>query len=251
MLTRGFHHELPRHVILKWMLLSVLSGSVNAGGFLAVQRFVTHVTGFATLFGVDLASGRVSEAFGILSVPVFFLLGAMISSYFIDRRYRQKKNPRYALVMGLVSGCLFFAAALGSLQVFGVFGQFVSLRQDYLLMALLCLASGLQNAAITSASGGVVRTSHLTGPTTDLGIGISLVLFPSGDEGVDAPERKKLVLKAGAIFSFVVGSAIGAWLFLRFKYFGFLFPSALALYTMFQTLGVQQFRLSTRMSKIK
>jgi len=246
MLNQGFHHNLPRSVIFKWMLLSVLSGSVNAGGFLAVSRFVTHVTGFATLFGVDIVNGRIGEAFAILSVPVFFLMGAMLSSFFIDRRYQQKKTPRYGVVFGIVSFCLFAVAMLGTTNNFGVFGEALLLHRDYEMLALLCLASGLQNAAITSASGGVVRTTHLTGLTTDLGIGISRVLFPGDDERLNVRERKALFLKAASIFSFVVGSVIGAYLFLHYKYLGFLFPSGIALYTVFQVVGFKNLRKKLR-----
>ena len=220
------------------MTLSVLSGSVNAGGFLAVSRFVTHVTGFATLFGVDLARGNFEDAFAILSVPVFFLLGAMTSSYFIDRRYQQNKSPRYGLVLSIVCFCLVAVAALGNAHNFSTFGATLKMSRDYELLALLCLASGLQNAAISTASGGVFRTTHLTGLTTDLGIGISRVLFPGTDEGVNARERKALKLKALAIASFIVGSVAGAFLFLRFQYLGFLFPALIALYSAFQTTGV-------------
>lgn len=241
MFNRGFHQDLPRAVIFKWMLLSVLSGSVNAGGFLAVNRFVTHVTGFAPLFGVtSVRLGRIS--FAILSVPLFFLLGAVLSSFFIDRRYQQKKAPRYALVFFFVFFCLLAVALLGNAKNFGVFGAELKLSRDYEMLALLCLASGLQNAAITSASGGVVRTTHLTGLTTDLGIGITRVLFPAGDEQVHRGERKALFLKAMSIGSFVLGSAAGAFLFLRFQYLGFLFPAAIAAYMMFQVVGFNNIR---------
>lgn len=58
-------------VVLHWSLLSFNGGCINAGGFLATGRFVSHVTGFATLFGVDMANSQIDAALGILSVPIF------------------------------------------------------------------------------------------------------------------------------------------------------------------------------------
>ena len=85
-----FHHRVEDYektILLKWYVLSFLAGNVNAGGFLAVERFVTHVTGFATLFGIEIANGRLDQALGILSVPLFFLIGSTVSAYLIHHRY--------------------------------------------------------------------------------------------------------------------------------------------------------------------
>ena len=57
------------------------------------------------------------------------------------------------------------SACLGYFHFFGEFGEEVRLKRDYFFLALLCAASGLQNAAITTASGATVRTTHLTGLT--------------------------------------------------------------------------------------
>ena len=64
---------------------------------------------------------------------------------------------------------------------FGEFGEPLRLKRDYLLLALLCTASGLQNAVVSSLSGSIIRTTHLTGTTTDLGIGLIRVLYSTGD----------------------------------------------------------------------
>ena len=235
-----FAHRLDENihtrVYIHWFLLSALSGSVNAGGFLAVGRFVTHVTGFATLFGVDLAKGELVGALGILSVPLFFLMGSMISACFIDVRIHQQQKPRYALVMALVGFCLILAALLGQFHVLGAFGGHNLLSDDYVLMALLCLASGLQNAAITTASSGTVRSSHMTGLTTDLGIGWVRSFQMRHDSDARRHIQRINRLRLGCIGSFVLGSAGGAFLFLRYNYMGFLLPTLLALYICFQNL---------------
>ena len=227
-------HTVSKRSSIDWFLLAFLAGNVNTGGYLACQRFVTHVTGFSTLSGIEFAKGRWDGAIGILSVPLFFLLGVMISAYHIDRRHHRGLRPRYAMVMGLVAICLLAATFAGYFGFFGTFGEVSHLKNDYFLLALLCTASGLQNAAISTASGATIRTTHLTGVTTDLGIGIVRSYFTY--EGETAEHHRQEIranyLRVGTIFSFMVGSAVGATLFVRYQYLGFLLPMSVACYAM-------------------
>lgn len=223
-----------------WYLLSFLSGSVNVGGYMACQRFVTHVTGFATLFGADIAKGEWLLGLSMLTVPLFFLAGAMMSAWLTERRLHQGKKPRYTTAIGLVIACLFLAGLGGYWGWFGKFGEKLSVKSDYVFLALLCTASGLQNAIVTSYSGALVRTTHLTGITTDLGIGLIRVLFPAPDEGKLIRERRLNKLRLGSIGSFVSGSALGALLFAKLGYLGFLLPTGLAVYALFASIYVWQ-----------
>ena len=235
-----FHHKLSDEVeglvFLKWYMLAFLAGSINAGVFLAAGSFVTHVTGFATMFGIGAANGRWDEAIGILTVPFFFLLGTMLSAYLIDYRFHRGKQPHYDWVMFLEFLCLLVVAAGGHFKKFGIFGEALKLKQDYLLLALLCLASGLQNAAITTASGASVRTTPLTGLTTDLGIGIVRALGYDKHPRERNAELQANWVRLGTIIAYIGGSLIGAALFIRLDYLGFLLPACLALYAMFQAI---------------
>lgn len=228
-----FNHRLDQRpsnlVVLHWFMLSFNGGCINAGGFLATGRFVSHVTGFATLFGVDLASDQIEAALGILSVPVFFLLGAFLAGLMINRPVHLGRRPHFDWVMGLSAACLFLAVAGGELLQFGLFGT-TGLRENYLLLALLCLASGLQNGAITSSSGSSVRTTHMTGLTTDLGLGLAkMVTLRPRDEPAQREVRANF-LRMGSILAFVAGSAVGAWIFLKLGYRGFVLPGLIAAY---------------------
>ena len=70
----------PLAVVRKWVTMSFISGSVNAGGLMACDRFVTHVTGFATLAGMETGNRQFKLAAGMLSVPLFFVLGVVVAS---------------------------------------------------------------------------------------------------------------------------------------------------------------------------
>lgn len=223
------NEALEIRVVAEWFMLAAVAGIINVGGFMACQRFVSHVTGFATLAGVDIASGKVLDALGILTVPFFFLIGVMISALNVDRRIARGEPAHYSLVMGLVTLCLVFAGTGGVLGIWGGFGHTLILSRDYLFLALLCLASGLQNAVLTTATGATLRTTHLTGTTTDLGIGL-MRWWSSRDPGVRDHEKKTNLLRIGLITSFVAGSTLGALLFSHIDYLGFVLPASLTLY---------------------
>jgi len=229
-----FKHRIHEKVGFKtwidWFLLAFNAGVVNTGGYLACHRFVTHVTGFATLSGADAASGRFDDAVGILTVPVYFLFGVMVSAYLVDHRIHSGRKPLYALVMATITLLLLVAAIGGYLGFFGGFGADPDLSHDYILLALLCGSSGLQNAALTTSSGSTIRTTHLTGITTDLGIGlIRAANLQDGDHRKHV-EMKANYLRLGMISSFMAGSGVGAALFLQTQYFGFLLPAGIAAY---------------------
>jgi uncharacterized membrane protein YoaK (UPF0700 family) len=188
------------------------------------------VTGFATLFGVDLVNHQQEQAIGILSVPAFFLLGAFLAGFFIDRPIYKNKKPHFDYVMGLSGLCLFLAASGGGMSHFESFGVLTQLRQAYVLLCLLCLACGLQNAAITSSSGRTIRTTHLTGLTTDLGLGFARLLTYKPRDVRYKKEVRANWLRSGSIAAFVLGSAIGSWIFIRTGYQGFIFAGLIAFY---------------------
>jgi uncharacterized membrane protein YoaK (UPF0700 family) len=133
--------------------------------------------------------------------------------------------------MNLVFICLTLAAVLGGLGFFGTFGE-TDLQTEYVLIALLCTASGLQNSAVSVASGHTVRTTHMTGNTTDLGIGIVRVWSLKKHTASYDDEVRAAGLRGGIITAFSLGAAVSGALFMRLHYVGFLFPAAIALYTL-------------------
>jgi uncharacterized membrane protein YoaK (UPF0700 family) len=230
MFNHHFDQTPDTKVVLHWFMLSFNGGFINAGGFLATGKFVSHVTGFATLFGVDMTNSDYQAALGILSVPLFFLIGAFVAGLLIDRPLFQNKKPHFDWVMGISAFSLFLAAGGGELSWFGEFTDVVGLKQSYLLLVLLCLASGLQNGAITSSSGRSVRTTHLTGLTTDLGLGFARLMTFDFKSSSFQKEVRANNLRMGSILAFVIGSAVGAGCFIQLGYKGFIFPMLISMY---------------------
>lgn len=200
------------------------AGVINIGGFMACHRFVSHVTGFAAFFGHELALGNPGAAFGMLIVPLFFLIGVMVSGQLVEVRLKQNKKPKYYITFGTIFGLALMVAIGGILGYFGDFGEPLNDMGNYSLLMLLCLTCGIQNGTITTVSRSVIRTTHLTGITTDLGLGV-VRLFNQDKITVDASNEKKATLmRLGIIFFFGLGSVVGGYAFNHFGHAGFIIP---------------------------
>lgn len=202
------------------------AGLLNIGGFMACHRFVSHVTGFATFFGYELNQPDSSHAVGMLVVPLFFLLGAMVSGFLVDIRLKMHKRPKYYLSFGFIFILLLFVYIGGVTGQFGTFGEPLHETSDYLLLIMLCFICGIQNGSITSVSKSVIRTTHLTGITTDLGIGLARLLSAKKLDEPMENEKKATMMRLGIIFFFGLGSVFGGLVFSRLAYTGFLIPVA-------------------------
>ncbi|MDF2697936.1 MAG: hypothetical protein K0S65_6319, partial [Labilithrix sp.] len=197
----------PAHVP-SWLMLAFASGCVNAIAFMACQRFVTHVTGTATEVGVQFA--RLGVLIDFTIVLACFVVGAMVSAMMINGRAHQNKHPHYTLPLIIVSVATAAVAFAGHAGWLGAFGGPVDEPGDFVFLSVLSFASGLQNAAVATGTGLLVRTTHLTGPATDLGIHLVELAYTTGAERENAV--KHALLRGGKIAAFVSGAATGVWL---------------------------------------
>ncbi len=191
--------------------LAFVAGAVNAGGFLVIGRYTSHVTGTVSSFADDLALGRLSGAVLPLTILTCFFSGALLSTVFIHFAGRRGLRSRYAIA-------LLIEAAL--LLVFGRWGATRGAAGALAMAALLSLIMGLQNAIVTQISGAVVRTTHMTGIVTDLGIESGRLLYVNvHDRGARVlANRDKLKLHALILAGFFCGGVLGAIGFLRLGY---------------------------------
>lgn len=205
-----------------WMMLALAAGSVNAGAFLACQRFVTHVTGTATQIGLDISSVLLMVDYAL--VLGCFILGAALSIIGIEARARLGGRSWHAAPLVAVMAVLLLVTLLGQLGIFGAFGGEVEKASDFALLAILGFAMGMQNATVATSTGMMIRTTHLTGPATDLGVHLALSCLTEGDERRTA--LKGAALRAGKIVFFVIGAALMVPAVHAVAWLAFLMPAA-------------------------
>ncbi|MBA4108402.1 MAG: DUF1275 domain-containing protein [Leptothrix sp. (in: Bacteria)] len=197
--------------------LAFVAGAINAGGFLAVGQYTSHMTGVVSGMADHLALGQLDLVIAGLEALVAFLLGAATSAILINWSRRRGSRSEYALPLMIEAGLLL---------IFGLMGERLSLSMTLevsLTIALLCFVMGLQNAMVTKVSNAEIRTTHVTGLVTDIGIELGKLLYWNGPSPhpvlgkVQANTRKLRILLA-LTGSFTVGSVVGA---LGFKHVGY------------------------------
>ncbi|MCX6548009.1 MAG: YoaK family protein [Acidobacteria bacterium] len=200
---------------LAWAMAFV-AGAVNAGGFLAVSHYTSHMTGVVSSMADELAAGDLGTALAALAMMVSFLAGAFLCTTLISFGQRHRMRSRYALTLVLEAGLML---------VFGFMGSRLQEELRFTLpttVMLLCFIMGMHNAVTSIISGAAVRTTHLTGTVTDIGIELSRLTYINvhhrqGRERIVA-NRQKLSLLLLILTAFLAGGVVGA---LGFRHIGF------------------------------
>lgn len=198
-------------------LLSFVAGIVNVAGFLSVQRLTTNVTGHFAFLVEAVFKFHFDKSFIFFLFIFFFFLGSFVSSFLVEIITR--KNERFIFVIPIV---------IESLILFTIafFGHFLIPEYANLIAFSLLFTMGLQNSLVTIISGAIVRTTHLTGLFTDLGIELSQLFFYKSKKLKD-----KLIstirLRLRIIIYFFSGGIVAGILYSRFELYTLILPASL------------------------
>jgi uncharacterized membrane protein YoaK (UPF0700 family) len=183
-------------------VLSFVAGIVNITGFLSFNELTTNVTGHFALFINDVANFEFWRGTVYFLYIFSFLMGSFLSSFLIEK-FRENKRLNIFILPTIIE-CLILISI-------GLMSNIVAIKSPELIVSLLLFAMGLQNSFVTKISNAIVRTTHLTGLFTDLGIDLSQLFFPNLH-----PNREKLKanikLRIYIISFFFAGGLIG-WFF--------------------------------------
>jgi uncharacterized membrane protein YoaK (UPF0700 family) len=184
-------------------ILSFVAGIVNVTGFLAFSQLTTNVTGHFALFMRDVANFEIWIGTVYFLYLFSFLFGSFTSSFLIEK-FKENKKLNVFVIPTLIECMILVVVALLS--------NFEQFKYPDLIVCILLFAMGLQNSFVTKISNAVVRTTHLTGLFTDLGIELSQLFFPKSH-----PNREKIKatikLRLFIICSFFMGGIIGGFLY--------------------------------------
>lgn len=206
--------------------LAFIAGAMNAGGFLAVNQYTSHMTGIVSSVADGLALGDIPFALAGISAVICFIVGSAVSELLITWARSHQLQSEYALSLVFEAVLLLIFGALGE-----YFHDFMGLFVSITIM-LLCFIMGLQNAIITKISNAVIRTTHITGIVTDIGTELGRMCYwnrkiDKEDQAYIRANREKLYLLSGLLLMFFAGGVVGAY---GFKFIGFWATIPLALY---------------------
>ena len=219
------HHRTVAGNRMLGLLLAFNAGAVNAGGFLVVHLYTSHMTGFISMLADNLVLGNMALVLGAVGALLAFISGAATTAVMVNWARQRKLHGSYALPL--------LAVALLML-VFGLLGAItLNWHTPFAVpttVLLLSFIMGLQNATVTKMSSSQIRTTHMTGVVTDLGIELGKMLYwnrtGTAPEAQVRANQARLRLFAGLAAMFLLGGIAGA---AGFKHAGFVFVVPLAL----------------------
>lgn len=197
-------------------LLSFVAGIVNVAGFLSVQRLTTNVTGHFAFFVDEIFKLNIWQGLIYFLYIFFFFLGSFVSNLMVEIISKISDRLIYIIPIIIESLILFFLS---------LFGQFLILKNPDLLACSLLFAMGLQNSLVTTISNATVRTTHLTGLFTDLGIELSQLFFYKQSDQKDKL-YSSIKLRLTIITFFFLGGLLGGILYSTLKLYLLAFAAA-------------------------
>ncbi|RQO32516.1 DUF1275 domain-containing protein [Taibaiella sp. KBW10] len=194
-------------------LTAFVAGMVNVASFLLFFSFTSNVTGYFAVMIAELIKGNLYQ-FVIVSLFIAsFFVGSFISNFIVIHFNKRNAYLAHAMPIILEMACLLFV---------GVYGSYYykdSLIETEVLLMLMLFAMGLQNGLTASISNFAVKTTHLTGATTDLAILFSMFTHKEYRNKQHIKDKAKLLL---SIFSaYLLGALVSslAYSVLKFQVF--------------------------------
>lgn len=201
-------------------ILAFTAGEVDVSGYLGLRQFTSHMSGTTASLAAALAANTPEVLTKTGVVLLSFLCGAVACALLVNFSRRREREGQFALPLLLEAILLLIAAALGNMRHTAVLPT----------LGILAFAMGLQNAIITKISDAEIRTTHVTGMVTDIGIEVGRALYWNRNQTLERvrvrPER--LAVLVLLVLAFFIGGLIAASTFYRFR-FAILIPLAVFL----------------------
>ncbi|MDV3709993.1 DUF1275 family protein [Elizabethkingia anophelis] len=182
-------------------LTAFTAGTINIASLLIFLSFTSNVTGHYAILAAEISKGSWANAAVVGGWIFLFFFGSFLSNLIVINFNSKSKYFAHAMPIVLEIMCLLFV---------GIYGQFYyqkTLEETEYLVALMLFATGLQNGLTASISNFSIKTTHLTGTTTDLGILFSMFTHKKYRKNPELIARAKVLLSimiayvAGAVFS--------------------------------------------------
>lgn len=200
---------LPLWIQLGAFFLAVNAGMINVLGLVTIlHQSVSHMTGNVSMLAMALIAWQPATIIYLILVLLCYVIGSFYSGLILGKSHFSLTR-RYGVPLSLVA---FFIVLCW--MILPYFPRYA------LLWA--CVAMGVQNAMVSHYKGTIIRTTHLSGVLTDLGLAL-------GYKARGLPvESKRVVLHVLILVGFIVGGILASWLYPYLKLNAFLIPAALS-----------------------
>ncbi|MGS4344566.1 YoaK family protein [Myroides odoratus] len=236
--NRAYSHNLKMA-----SLLSCVAGIVNSVGVLGLHTLTTNVTGHFAFFAEEVTEEHYNRAMVYLIYTFFFLLGSFVSSLIMEWVLKHKPEVSYVIPI------LLEVVLLVGLSLIDIAVPTALLKYSVFTALVLLFSMGVQNSLVTRVSGAVVRTTHLTGLFTDLGIVLSQLFFYK-----NRSERLRLfrsiTLMLAIIGCFFIGCVAGGFMYFHYQFKTLLLAASFLLFALwYDQLLMSYYVLRRRIKK--
>lgn len=189
------------------------SGITNVASVIAFFAFTSNVTGHVAIFAEELVKGHLHQVYIVMVWLILFLFGAFLANYLISSIVKKGRYLSHTAPILIEIMVLFVIAIYGH-----YYYEETLLETEYLVGGLL-FCMGLQNGMVSTISGGIVKTTHVTGLFTDLGAEISQWVHPITPRSKVLKDR--LTLRLTILGFYLAGGLVGGWFFLKYDFLAF------------------------------
>ena len=202
--------KLPRWIQVAAFLLAINAGMINVLGLITVlHQSVSHMTGNVSILAMAILEWDASAVLFLSLITLCYVIGSLYSGWILGSSHFGL-NRSYGAPLSLVA--LFILLSWSFLPYFPRYG---------LLWA--ATAMGVQNAMVSHYKGAIIRTTHLSGVLTDLGLAMGYKL-----RGLTV-DRKRVVLHVLIFLGFFNGGLLACFIYPYLKLNAFLVPALLSL----------------------
>jgi uncharacterized membrane protein YoaK (UPF0700 family) len=207
---------------------AMVAGLVNVCAVIAFFAFASNVTGYWAILAEETVKGYWHQVSVVLTWLLLFIFGAFVSNMLITSLRAHKPH------LGQALPCALEISVLAFVGYYGHHHYMETLWETEILVGALLFAMGVQNGMVSGVSNNVVKTTHLTGLSTDLGMELALAAQPRYRR--DAGLWFKLKLRFIILGGYVVGGLSGGVAYLRLGFQAFYLGIAILVFILVHDL---------------
>lgn len=191
-------------------LTAFSAGMVNVISVIIFFAFTSNVTGHYAILAEEIAKGNWYQAAVVAGWILLFFFGSFTSNFIVIHLNRKNKYLAHAIPVLIEIICLLIVGS------YIQFSYKETLLETEAMVGLMLFAMGIQNGLTASISNSAVKTTHLTGLTTDLGMLFSMFTLKRFRKRPQL--RGKLKLQLSIMLSYMAGGITAGYIYMTIQY---------------------------------
>jgi uncharacterized membrane protein YoaK (UPF0700 family) len=249
MLRQSKEKRTLKHNLMLASSSAFVAGIIDVVGLIAFLAFTSNVTGHVATLAKHILQKNYSDIILFAAWLFMFMAGAFVSNFIVQSLKRKSVYKAHSAPIVLEIIVLLLVAIYGH-----NFYQETQQEREIVIGALL-FAMGLQNGLVSNISGGLIKSTHLTGLFTDLGVELADWLHPNTHKSNEV--KNKIYVRVTILAFFIFGGIVGGYLFNRYEFKVLYFVPVILLSILYYDLlpvffhKIYQLTYSLKTTKIK